>query len=320
MVAARGGFTEASQALLQSGANPNLRGSRGQTALMWAAAQKHPEVVEVLLAHGAAPHLRSESWGQMMAVPPHGYPGYNRIIPHGNYTPLLFAARSGDLDSAKLLVAAGANVNDVDAWGVSSAVLAAHSGFRDLLVFLLDQGADPNLAGAGFSALHIAIMRRDRGMIEDLISHGADPNAPIRSWTPTRRSSQDRHFQPELVGATPFWLAARFTQPDVMRLLAQHGADPRVVHRSERVRTQRLEWPVRVEETTALIAALGNGGGTAWTPLPREQREALMLETVETAVELGVDINARDLDGRTALDIAKTRKYDAIVEYLTAPR
>ena len=81
-------------------------------------------MVKVLLAHGADVQARSEVWSEMMAVPPHGYLPYNRQIPHGGETALMFAARVGDLASAKLLVAAGANVNDADAWGVSATVLA----------------------------------------------------------------------------------------------------------------------------------------------------------------------------------------------------
>ena len=165
-----------------------------------------------------------------MAVPPHGVPLYNKVIPHGGDTALLFAARSGDLASATHLVAAGANVNDTDAWGVSATVLAAHSGFGDLVAFLLERGADPNAAAAGFTALHAAIMRRHVAMASALLGRGADPNAPVKTWTPTRRSSKDYNFAPELVGATPYWLAARFSAPEIMRLLLKHGADARVVH------------------------------------------------------------------------------------------
>src|SRR6202795_3427633 len=213
MVAARSGYAGIVEQLLAKDANPGARGARGQTALMWAVSQKHPDVVKVLLAHGADVKARSEEWSQMMAVPPHGYLGYNRQIPHGGDTALLFAARVGDLDSAKLLVAAGANVNDADGWGVSATVLAAHSGYRDIVEFLLEKGADPSAAAAGFTALHEAILRRDEKMATALLDHGADPNAPLRTWTPTRRSSHDFHFEPALVGATPYWLAARFTQP-----------------------------------------------------------------------------------------------------------
>ena len=108
----------------------------------------------------------------------------------------MFAARVGDLASAKLLVAAGANVNDADAWGVSATTLAAHSGYRELVELLLEKGADPNAAAAGFSALHAAIMRRDEQMVSALLAHRADANAPLRTWTPTRRSSDDFHFAP----------------------------------------------------------------------------------------------------------------------------
>ena len=211
MVAARSGYPVIVELLLAKGANVNARAARGQTALMWAVAQKHSDVVKTLLAHGADVHARSEVWSQVMAVPPHGYLPYNRAIPHGGDTALMFAARAGDLASAKLLVEAGANLNDADAWGVSATVLAAHSGFREFVEFLLAKGADPNAAVAGFTALHISIMRRDEKMVSALLTHGADPNIPLRTWTPTRRSSHDFHFEPVLVGAMPFWLAARFT-------------------------------------------------------------------------------------------------------------
>src|SRR5947207_14150400 len=177
MVAARTGNPAVVEMLVASGANPNARGARGQTALMWAVAQKHPAVVSVLLTHGADINARSDTWSQVMAVPPHGLPEYNRAIPHGGETAFMFAARVGDLSSAKLLLAAGANVNDADAWGVSALVLAAHSGYRELVDFLLENGADPNIApgaAAGFSALHIAIMRRDEKMAGALLARGAD--------------------------------------------------------------------------------------------------------------------------------------------------
>jgi ankyrin repeat protein len=292
----------------------NARAARGQTALMWAVAERHPNVVKVLLAHGADVHARSEVWSQVMAVPPHGLPQYNRSIPHGGDTALMFAARAGDGMSAKLLVAAGADLNDADAWGVSATVLAAHSGYEELVEFLLELGADANAAAAGFSALHVAIMRRDEKMVRVLVAHGADPNARLRTWTPTRRSSKDFHFAPELVGATPFWLAARFGEPAVMRLLVEHGADPLFVHHAEYHKEEGAER--RTETTTALMAATGMGGGTAWVQPGRSEREALSLEAAKLAIELGVDVNAANADGRTALDAAKALKYETVVRFL----
>jgi ankyrin repeat protein len=319
MVAARTGSVEIAEMLLAKGAKVKAHAARGQTALMWAAAGKHPDVVRVLLAHGADVRARSDRWNQMMAVPPHGYPEYNRQIPHGSDTALLFAARVGDLESARLLVEAGSDVNDRDAWGLSATVLAAHSGFRELLEFLLDKGADASSGEAGFTALHVAILRRDEKMAAALLAHGADPNAPLRTWTPTRRSSHDYHFDPALVGATPFWLAARFLQPAVMRMLAARGADPRVVHQSDSVGGKGYQH--RVEKTNALLAAAGmGGGGSAWVEPPKSKREELMLETMRTAVELGVDVNALNTEGRTALDAVKALGYGRVAEYLMSAR
>src|SRR5262245_58656396 len=318
MVAARAGKADVVGQLIAKGANVNARGARGQTALMWAVSQKHPDVVTVLLARGADVHAQSEVWNEVMAVPPHGHLDYNRAIPHGGDTALMFAARVGDLESVARLVAAGANVDDADAWGVSATALAAHAGNRDLVVFLLDHGADANAARAGFTALHAAVMRGDEAMAAALLAHGADANFRVTSWTPTRRSSKDYHFSPELVGATPFWLAARFGGPALMQLLVKHGADPWCVHRGEHVVEARggSGFQRRTDVTTALMAAVGMGGGEAWIQPAREEREALALEAVTMLVELGVDVNAANLDGRTALDAAKAAKYERVAGFL----
>jgi ankyrin repeat protein len=320
MVAARSGNPAIVEQLLSKGADVNARATRNQTALMWAVAQKHPDVVKVLLVHNADVHAKSDAWNYVMGTSPHGYLEYNRAIPHGDDTPLLFAARVGDLESAKLLVAAGADVNEADAWRVSTTVLAAHSGFTDVVAFLLDKGADPNAAKAGFTALHEAIMRRDEKMVAALLDHGADANAPLRTWTPIRRTSKDYNFEPELIGATPFWLASRFTEPSVMRLLLTHGADPLFVLHSDKVVEGRNGNPFdhRKETTTALLAATGfGGGGTPWVDVDRSLREPLALEAVKLAVEAGIDINATTVDGRTALDGARALRFDSIVKFLT---
>ena len=321
MVASRAGKADVVELLAAKGANLNARASRGQTALMWAVAQKHPAVVKVLLGRGADLHARSDEWSQVMAVFPHGILDYNRSIPHGSDTALMFAARAGDLDSARLLVAAGANVDDEDAWGVSATVMAAHSGFRDLVAFLLNKGADANADKAGFGALHAAIMRRDEALAAMLLSHGANPNQPLRSWTPMRRSSRDWNFAPELVGATPLWLAARFAEPELMRLLLDHGADPQILHHA----SYHVGDPAqpRSDRTTVVMAAVGMGGAggaeggvRAWVRAARVEPEARVLEAVKLGVARGVDVNAVNSDGRTALDAARALKYVSVVSFL----
>ena len=316
MVAARSGHTEVVRLLVEQRADVNVSAARKQTALMWAVAQKHPDVVALLLSHGADVHARSEVWTNVEAVPPHGQLEYNRAIPHGSDTALMFAARVGDLASAKLLVAAGANVNDEDAWGISATTLAAHSGFGEVVDFLLEAGADPNASKAGFSPLHEAILRRDVRMANALLAHGADPNAPLRTWTPTRRSSRDWNFYPELVGATPLWLAARFNVTDIMRQLVARGADPKFVHRAEYI-PDGPNLKRKTDVTTTLMAATGmGGGGQAWVPPARSERERLMLEAVKFLVDAGVDLNAENPDGRRALDAATTLKFESVVAFL----
>ena len=317
MVAARAGSPAVVAQLAAAGADLDRQGSRGQTALMWAAAQRHPDVVEALLAAGADLSIRSDVWTQVMAVPPHSKPEYNREIPHGGNTALLFAVRADDLPSARILVAAGADVDDADAWGVSAVVLAAHGGHRELLDFLLENGADPNAADAGFAALHDAVMRNDSRMTAALLAHGADPNQPLLTWTPTRRASRDHHYPPPFVGTSPFWLAARFARIDLMSLLADHGADPHFVHEVDYIVDGRMQW--QTERTTTLMAAFGMGGRRArpWVPYGAAgMAEFRTLDAVRLAVELGVDVNAVDATGRTVLDEAEALQYESVVEYL----
>ncbi len=309
MTATRTGNPEVVGMLLDAGADPNAAGARGQTALMWAAAQGHPEAVHLLIEHGADVHARSESWSQLMAIPPHSAPGNQQMVPHGANTALLFAARVGDLKSARLLVEAGSDLDATDAWGVTPTVYAAHSGYMELAAYLLDSGADPNIAKAGFSALHLATLRRDEDLVRILLEHGADPNARIENWTPTRRASRDWHIHPALVGATPFWLAARFSEPRIMRRLADAGADPHFVHRAEYVASAGTFGATgTVEQTTTLMATVGMGGSRRMRAfLPMEdplELEAKALEAVRIAVELGVDVGVVDLEGGTATDRA----------------
>jgi ankyrin repeat protein len=319
MVAARTGSARVVQLLLAKGANINAAGTRKQTALMWAVAQKHPDVVKVLLANKADIHARSAAWTDVEAVPPHGYLPYNRSFPHGGDTALMFASLVGDVASARLLVAAGANVNDADAWGVSATAMAAHSNYEDLVEFLLENGANASADDAGFSALHPAIMHRSTRMVKALLEHGANPNALLKTWTPERRTSKDFSFYPEVVGATPLWLAARFTQPEVMRLLLKHGADPKFVFHADYVPDGGPAEDVfrhRQNVTTIVMAAVGMGGGREWAPVDRSAKEALTLESVKIAVESGSDLNTLNTDGRSALDAAKSLNYASVVKFL----
>ena len=165
------------RALLAHSADVNAHEtSRDQTALMWAVSNGHTEVVRALLEAGADVHARSHASQRMVSTAARvgvvGGTVYDRDgvfeVGAGGYTALLLAARQGQLESARLLVAAGANVNDASTYGTSALVVAAHSGHTGLGAhaavgtLLLEHGADPDAAGAGYTALHAAVLTGDR--------------------------------------------------------------------------------------------------------------------------------------------------------------
>ncbi len=161
MTAARTGNIEVVELLLAHGANANTQEARrSQTPLMWAISFGHPEVAAVLIEHGADVHARTkqlelEGFTPMVLG---GYAADVQVTPQGGYTPLLFAARVGDLASARLLLAQGADVNEGTEKDGSPLVVASAGGYEELALFLLEKGADPNVTDAnGMSSLHYAM-------------------------------------------------------------------------------------------------------------------------------------------------------------------
>src|SRR5206468_11287218 len=130
------------------------------------------------------------------------------------------------------LLKAGADANDAQPDGVSALVLAAHSGHGHAAALLLEHGADPNAFGSGYTALHAAILRSDLTLVKALLAHGADPNLRMTKGTPMRRNSEDFELPATLVGSTPYFLAAKFVETDIMRALAAGGADTRLTMNS----------------------------------------------------------------------------------------
>jgi ankyrin repeat protein len=313
MTASRTGNVAAVKALLARGADPNARERlRGQTALMWAVAQHHPDVVRVLIESNVDLHARSHVRARRVNRGPDGTltslnPSRDLIDEQqGGFTPLLFAARQGGLETARLLVAAGANVNDVAPNGTSALVVASHSGHGALAMFLLEQGADPNADAAGYTALHAAVLRGELALVNALLSHGAKPDAVLAEATPARRASQDWAMNLSWIGATPLWMAARFAEADIMRALAGAGADARFV---------------LTNGTTILMAPLGGGAdrrsriGLALPEDPAET-ERRALSAIEVAAGLGVDLDAANDAGDTALHAAAARRFNSVVRWL----
>ncbi|HWA23620.1 MAG TPA: ankyrin repeat domain-containing protein [Caulobacterales bacterium] len=323
MACARTGNPDTVRALLARGARVNAsERAHRQTALMWAAAERRPDVVRVLIEGGADVNARSATRKVAATV------GFQPTAPdseklksvfeldQGGYTPLLFAARSGDAGSARLLLDAGADVNDSAPDGTSALVVATLSGQSEVAKLLLDKGADPNAAAAGYGPLHVAVLRGDAALVTALLSRGAKPDAAIVRGTPVPRYSKTFFLSGNMVGATPFFLAAQFDEPEIMRALAQHGANPLLT---------------KPDGTTPLMAAAGVG----WDDDRRErlvdpaERELAQLQdpdsrtlmesgirAVKVAAELGGDVNATNEAGETAMHGAARHGFRTVIQFL----
>ncbi len=305
MTAARTGKVDAVKALLSHGADVHAKeGRRGQSSLMWAAAEGHREVVEALIQAGADFRARLDS----------------------GFTPLLFAVREGHAGVVAALLKAGADVNETiqrpapgrrssqgrgaPAVGTSALALAVTNAHYELAAKLLDAGADPNAAGPGYTALHtVSWVRKPGGgdndpapdrsgtmtsldFVRKLVAHGANLNARMTRRVGVGLTSLNT------LGATPFFLAARTADAELMRALAALGADPLLPN---------------ADLSTPLMAAAGLG-----TRSPGEDAgtESEVVEALQAALDLGADLNAIDKNGETAMHGAAYKNLPAAVQFL----
>ena len=307
MTAARTGVVEVVNLLLARGADVNAAESwRGQTALMWAAAEGNAEVAAALLAHGADVGAASQ----------------------GGFTPLLFAAREGRIDVAELLLDAGASLDDslsinsdrtaggvemarASSEGLDAFLLAVGSAHFELAARLLERGADPDAAPRGWTALHQLSWVRKTGdsgsndpppagsggmdsldLVRLLAAKGADLDARVTLKPPAGITALN------MVGGTPFLLAARTADAELMSLLAELGADPLLANE---------------DNTTPLMVAAGVG-----TQSPGEDpgTEPEVLEAVKVALALGGELDAVDDNGETAMHGAAYKHLPGVVTFL----
>ncbi len=306
MTAARTGALDVVRLLLDAGADVNAAESwRGQTALMWAAAEGHAQVIPTMLSYGADVAARS-------------YKGW---------TPLLFAVREGRIGVVQTLLEAGVDVEEAlpvtqetrrggtsaerSATGLNAFLLAAANAHYELAALLVDRGADVNVASRGWTALHQVSWVRKAGIagsnnpaprgsggmtsldfVRKIVAAGADVNARVTVRPPAGITRLN------FLGGTPFLLAARTGDADLMRLLAELGADPLLPND---------------DGTTPLMVAAGVG-----TAAPGEDpgTEPEVFEAVRVALELGGDLNAIDDNGETAMHGAAYKHAPSVVALL----
>ena len=298
MTASRTGNLEAVKALLAYEPDLNLQENRrGQTALMWAIEQGHPQVAKLLIERGADVNARSKN----------------------GFTPLLFAAQQNDLDSVRTLLAEGAKLDDfTPEWG-SALVAAAARGHENLAIFLLEKGADPNAADDNqIAVLHYAMLQGLAHMggvpphmnnsahvhrptmvnlVRALLSKGANPNIPVG---PIEFVPGLPAISPKLnmEGVTPLMLAAAAADANLARILLEAGADPLLT-------TEK--------NSTALMVAAGL---SFKQDRPNKQDYTSALKIAKMLIERGVDVKAVGEHGWTALHGAAYNGADEIAQLL----
>ena len=337
MNAVRSGELEAVRVLLDHGAKVDwMEPTYGQTALMFAAREASPAMVDLLLTRGASVSMRTRT-GAAPAFRPANPPGGgshgvgivrsglpergNRQPIPGSMTPLLYAARDGKVDAVKLLIAAGADVNEVEANGISVLLMAISNNRMDVARFLMEKGADVNhVDWYGRTPLWQAVEVRNMDLdsssyknnvenrneilelVRTLLERGANPNARTKEVPPWRRTMLPLGSLEwvNFVGMTPFIYAARSADLPVMKLLLKHGADPNLVPE---------------EGTTALMAAAGVNWVVKQT---YSESNDDFLKAVEFLYELGQDVNAVNSMGLRALHGAANRGSGDIVKFLVS--
>jgi ankyrin repeat protein len=318
MIAARTGKVDAVQVLLDHGAKVNVKETwGGTTALMWAVSERHPEVAKLLVEHGADVNVKSNF---VPSASGRGFEGTAAVLPNANQateefasgwmTALMFAAREDDLESARILIQAGADVNAFGGDGKDALGLALFDGSYAVASLLIDSHANVNHADAQrFTPLFWAVDRRNMEtapnfpwmvttdsfpLIQKLLDAGANPNALVNN-TPRARM---REGSPRIVYATSLMRAAFAGDIELVKLLLAHGADPHI-QSSDR-------------ETTLMAAC-----GLAFINGYHRQRPSTeRLGVVKLLVDLGEDVNHADSYGITPLMAAANFGDINIVRYL----
>ena len=320
MMAARTGSVAAVKLLVARGANVNGRETvLGENAVIWAAAENQAAAIAALAASGADVNARSNATAFPRRDYGDGKSGRFTVLPRGDWTPLMYAARQDAQAAIAALVAAGADANLTDPDGTNALTLAIINAHYDVAKLLLEKGADPNIADArGMTALYAAVDMNtldetpgrpdpkatgsldSLAMIDVLLAHGADPNARLKAVVLERVHNNGDPVLGE--GATPLMRATRKADVAATRLLLARGADPKAAMKGG---------------VTALMVASGFGGQVRFAEYnPRSGTERDYIESARLCVGRGADINAANDAGQTALHVAAAQRGDEFITFL----
>ena len=296
MLVVRTGRVEAAEALIDAGADVNAKERwAGQTALMWAGAQLQPEMVKLLLAHGAEVDARSavREWTRKVSSEPRP-----KELAQGGLTPLMFAARTGCIECAEFLLGAGADINLTDPYGVTPLVVATLNLQNDFAAYLVEKGADINEWDLyGRTPLYVAIDMMDypppRGpdsaepmsglqLAEFLLERGANPNSQLKQWRPPFVRLARGQDNTLATGATSLLRAAHASDVAAVKLLLAHQA--------------LVDLP-NASGITPLMAAAGVGVSQN-TSRAKKKTEAASIEVARLLIEAGADVNRVTHDPR----------------------
>jgi ankyrin repeat protein len=317
MAAARAGSPDVVKRLLDVGADVNAtEGVAGETALMWAALENHASAVTLLVSRGAHLNARSRETAFPRLRFGDGIVARQMVLPRGNWTPLMYAARQNSIDAARALAAAGADLNLTDPDGTTALVFAIINGHFDLARLLVEKGANPNVADSqGMTALYAAVdmstLDETVGrpnpkphasidaaqLVQALLAHGANPNLTLRAPVLERVHNDGDTNLSE--GSTPLMRAAKDADVAVTRALLDAGADV-----NARTKTGK----------TPLMYAASRLGGFRGTPNRGTERDALAV--VALCLDRGAAIDAMDENGQTALHLSVARGEDSLLRLL----
>jgi ankyrin repeat protein len=317
MTVARTGSVEAAKVLLAHGADVNSKEQwRRQTPLMWAVAESHPEMARELITHGADVNARQVTWNWERQVTKEPR---EKWMPLGGLTPLMFAGRQGCVECARVLLKAGADINAANPNGFSAILLAIINSHYDAAAFLIDQGADQDIADeTGRTPLYAAVdmhtlpdsnlpwpselnnQLTSLDLIQALLAHGANVNAQLKKQQPYR-SKVDRGADTVLgTGTTPLLRAAKAGDIEVVKVLLAKGADPKLTTKFG---------------MTPLMAAAGLGTKEEDTT-GRKKTEPEAIASIKLCLDAGADVNTADNQGETALHGAAQKGWDEVVQFL----